>query len=401
MSRVGGGFLLGVVATGAAAVFGKRNGVDVVKQIDQWFADKLPDVTYSNKLDLFVPPKTTQICSTSAFTSEVNYKTKVPNWVMEHVKRSDVEAAEQKKDAKGTRTKSNFTPDHNIPLHFRATNDDYWDSGWARGHMAPASLHQRDQTEMDDTFLLSNIVPQDLANNGTEWLRLELFVKSLLGKKHNYTDVYIISGPLFNEQDAMQTLDKRRLGLPASFPFQQINTCKVPFSIVNYPVVGKNKVAVPTHLYKVVVAENNNSITPNRAVAAFIMPNQPTPNFMADAPLTVYQVGLGEVERQAGMVLFDGIRDKVDKFDNLCRCTGGCKGPSTGFVNYWRDFGKIQSAKTLPELQDAWQGCVGKKSATDHIFTKLYAAKKAQLETLKEQAGAAAPQLGEVTTTLK
>ena len=50
-------------------------------------------------------------------------------------------------------------------MEYRASNTDYLGSGWSRGHMAAAANHAHDQQEMDETFYLSNIVPQVLSNN--------------------------------------------------------------------------------------------------------------------------------------------------------------------------------------------------------------------------------------------
>ena len=59
---------------------------------------------------------------------------KTPRWVLEHLTRDKV-----KGDA--NRMHSAFKPDLNIPAAFQSSNDDYWDSGWSRGHMAPASKY--------------------------------------------------------------------------------------------------------------------------------------------------------------------------------------------------------------------------------------------------------------------
>ena len=63
---------------------------------------------------------------------------------------------------------------------FQSHNDDFWDSGWSRGHMAPAGNNKYCQTWMDDTFLLSNIVPQDIQNNGDFWNRLEIYCRFVI-----------------------------------------------------------------------------------------------------------------------------------------------------------------------------------------------------------------------------
>ena len=57
---------------------------------------------------------------------------KTPRWVLEHLTKEKVKG-------EADRAKSTFKPDLNIPARFQSNNDDYWDSGWSRGHMAPAS----------------------------------------------------------------------------------------------------------------------------------------------------------------------------------------------------------------------------------------------------------------------
>lgn len=54
--------------------------------------------------------------------------------------------------------------------------------------------NKHDQDAMNETFYLSNIVPQDLDNNANFWYRLEAYCRSLAKR---YSDVYIVSGPLY------------------------------------------------------------------------------------------------------------------------------------------------------------------------------------------------------------
>lgn len=50
---------------------------------------------------------------------------------------------------------------------FRADNNDFKAAGrgWSRGHMAPAGNMKFSQDAMDQSFLLSNILPQNYENN--------------------------------------------------------------------------------------------------------------------------------------------------------------------------------------------------------------------------------------------
>lgn len=48
---------------------------------------------------------------------------------------------------------------------FQAAPDEYYKSGWSRGHMAPAADSRASQSAMDETFYMTNVVPQDRDNN--------------------------------------------------------------------------------------------------------------------------------------------------------------------------------------------------------------------------------------------
>jgi DNA/RNA endonuclease G (NUC1) len=62
-------------------------------------------------------------------------------------------------------------------------------------------------------------------------------------------------------------------------------------------------VAVPTHFFKVVLAErgtaDDSNSTPDAVVGAFVIPNAPV---QADMPLTAFSVPLGILEEAAGEV---------------------------------------------------------------------------------------------------
>ncbi len=62
-------------------------------------------------------------------------------------------------------------------------------------------------------------------------------------------------------------------------------------------VIGANNVAVPTHLFKVILATDHDSPdTTPPLLGAFIVPNEP----IQDVSLTEFQVRLEEVEKHIG-----------------------------------------------------------------------------------------------------
>jgi nuclease EXOG len=122
---------------------------------------------------------------------------RVPRWVAEHLTK------EQVKQEVAKRKGVNFSADPLVPMQFRSTNQDYWGSGWSRGHMAPAGDNKHCQHSMNDTFYLTNIVPQDMDNNGGYWNRLEIWVRGLT---EQYQDVWVVSGPLWLPQENVDTM---------------------------------------------------------------------------------------------------------------------------------------------------------------------------------------------------
>ncbi|MCY1703853.1 DNA/RNA non-specific endonuclease [Deinococcus sp. SL84] len=67
----------------------------------------------------------------------------------------------------------NFRADERLPLDARADINDYRGSGYDRGHLAPAADFKYSATAMDNSFLLSNIAPQEPTMNQAAWNGLE------------------------------------------------------------------------------------------------------------------------------------------------------------------------------------------------------------------------------------
>ena len=67
---------------------------------------------------------------------------KTPIWVAEHITQQHVSP----EIPIANRKKSKFAPDNRVDEIIRSSNQDYWDSGWSRGHMAPAGNNKHCQT---------------------------------------------------------------------------------------------------------------------------------------------------------------------------------------------------------------------------------------------------------------
>ena len=74
------------------------------------------------------------------FCASLNYRTRIPNWVAEHLTNAPAEES-------ASRERSKFRQEEVVPSIFRASNSDYRDSDFSRGHLAPAAAHKHTQAE--------------------------------------------------------------------------------------------------------------------------------------------------------------------------------------------------------------------------------------------------------------
>jgi endonuclease G len=85
-----------------------------------------------------------------------------------------------------------FRPDPRLPAHLkRIISTDYSGSGYDRGHMLPAADRFGNLERMDDTFLMTNIVPQTKTLNQYPWQNLESYVRAQVRRGF---DAYEIAG---------------------------------------------------------------------------------------------------------------------------------------------------------------------------------------------------------------
>ncbi|TGL59516.1 DNA/RNA non-specific endonuclease [Leptospira sarikeiensis] len=127
------------------------------------------------------------------------------------------------------RRKNRFLPDPTIPRNNRAELSDYKNSGYDRGHLAAADNYKNDQRLNDETFFLSNISPQIHSFNAGIWKRFEQKIRDWVKQ---YGKIYVITGPLYfeNSHEALESSFMQKF-------------------------IGKNKVGVPSHFYKILVKD--------------------------------------------------------------------------------------------------------------------------------------------------
>ncbi len=189
---------------------------------------------------------------------------KVPLYSAEHLEGRDLTGEQARTD--------NFQADPDLPPGGRAELNDYRRSGFDRGHMAPAADFSGSASEMDQSFLLSNMVPQNGDLNRHVWAGLESATRACA---KTLGAVHVLTGPIFDDK---------------------------------VKVIGPDRVEVPDMLYKIVVGPRGNS-------RAFLMPNK---SLSSDTSFARYEVPIAEVERLSGITFFPGSPLDVNKKGNLC-----------------------------------------------------------------------------------
>ena len=128
---------------------------------------------------------------------------KTPIWVIERLTREKAQAKLPRKD--------NFRADPDLESDKRAELSDYKNSGYDRGHMAPSADFTWSAVAMAESFYLSNMVPQNNANNTQIWANLEAQVRDWAIVRG---EVFIFTGPVYDNDEAQRTIGKNRVGIP-------------------------------------------------------------------------------------------------------------------------------------------------------------------------------------------
>ncbi|EPY19409.1 endonuclease G, mitochondrial [Strigomonas culicis] len=223
---------------------------------------------------------------------------------------------------------------------------------------------------MDATFNMSaNVVPQDMTVNAVDWARLEGLTRKL--SKEVAADggrLFVATGPAFVP---------RRLSLArdAGGVWRQTPVAHGGRLVMQYELTEKDQqhVAVPTHLYKLIVAEKQGrGGAPHYAAAAFLMPNEAIP---AEQPLARYQVPVESLEAITGLQFFPALRAAT--LPDLCR-THKCEAKAPALFQKFRQVAQLRAADSVPELRQVRERLAA-NGPLDAAVEKEFARKTAEL----------------------
>ncbi|MDG5492523.1 DNA/RNA non-specific endonuclease [Psychroserpens sp. SPM9] len=216
-------------------------------------------VVKTNTNEYFLPTSTTgQIVHHEGYSLSYSEPHEQAEWVAYELKKTHLSNTNFKRPYfeidKAVKTKA---------AHWR----NYKNSGYDRGHLCPAGDRKYSQEAHDETFLTSNISPQEHNFNSGIWNTLEQKVRYWASK---YDGVYVVTGGVLNGQ--MKT-------------------------------IGDEKVSVPNQFYKVLIDANSGKTK----VIAFLMPHQDS-----NKPLYEFVVSVDEVEALTGIDFFPELEDAIE-----------------------------------------------------------------------------------------
>jgi len=148
-----------------------------------------------------------QILERMGYTTSYNNKSKTPNWVAWHLTKAHTYGDNQRKNEV-------FFEDVSIDSEQRATDNDFYNSRYDRGHMCPAGDNKWDGLAMRESFLFTNICPQNHGLNKYEWNDLEIQCRDWA---REYGAVDIVCGPIFSTTGDQKTIGRNKVWVPEAF----------------------------------------------------------------------------------------------------------------------------------------------------------------------------------------
>lgn len=200
-----------------------------------------------------------QLLRREGYVVSYNKDNRIANWVMWHLT-ADHTSGPFKRDG----AKFLTDPEADGP---QVTTYDYMRSGYDRGHLCPSGDNKWSRRAQEESFLLTNICPQNHQLNAGDWNEMELQCRRWARR---YGDIYVVAGPVL--------LNKR------------------------HKTIGRAKVVVPEAFYKVVLC-----LRGKPKAIGFIYRNEP-----GNRPKGDYVNSVDEVERITRIDFFPGLPDKVE-----------------------------------------------------------------------------------------
>lgn len=199
-----------------------------------------------------------QVITRKGYTLSYDADFKTPQWVTWELTGKETQGEEGRTDR--------FVPDPDI-RGAKAYSNDYTNSGYDRGHMAPAADMKWNRQAMKESFYMSNICPQNSNLNRGNWNDLEELSRRYAER---YGAVTIACGPVYDSSRPRR--------------------------------IGTHRVAVPDAFFKVILIGGSQP-----CALGFLFENR-----AGHRPLSAYLVTVDSVEHRTGLDFFPALPDDVE-----------------------------------------------------------------------------------------
>lgn len=197
----------------------------------------------------------------SGYISSYDAASRIPEWVA-----YELTADETSGDAERGDRMFMMDPSYKKT---QAMREDYSDSGWTKGHMAPAADFRWDSDAMGETFYLTNVCPQSEDLNAGDWEYLERRVRYWAKE---YGKAWVVCGPIIGQN--------------------------------RYGTIGQHNVVVPDAFFKAVLVHTGFAYS----AIGFIMGNDSDRYYLKDCA-----VSIDELENITGLDLFPTLDDSFEE----------------------------------------------------------------------------------------
>lgn len=249
-----------------------------------------------------------------------------------------------------------FKKDKIIPKDYQMTLKDYkkyMEYGGSLGHNAPAGHHKTNLETYNETFLLSNISPQEITFNSGLWVVLETWTKKLQDEPE-LENITVFTGNIPSKKE------------------NDFNGLKIN---------------IPEYMYKLVACKHKENPN-NLYIACFLMRNEPPKTKIHK--IYKYLVGLKELSQLADVNFFKMFshylgfnpqKTKISSMNKILRLDVKFDKRLARQMISSLYYGKIIYSKTLTELDKNWELAIKSGFNTEfHLLYYKYAKKRIKSE---------------------
>jgi len=223
------------------------------------YKEEVKDSGSTSSFDYLPKSTNNQIVEHAYYTLSYNEQHEQPDWVayelkLEHTAYNDL--------------KRPYFEEDPLVKTISASWKNYKRSGYDKGHLCPAADRRFNKKAHDETFLTSNISPQEHKFNAGIWNDLEKKIRQWVKKDKR---LYIVTGPVFGSSKK---------------------------------TIGSEHVTVPNHFFKIILKYGNGK----PKMMGFLMPHNTTSRNLKEFVLPV-----DKIESLVGHDFFYELPDSIEK----------------------------------------------------------------------------------------